>query len=220
MSNPRGLNIPILGIIIPKMGMKATISSSGLADALFSRVQRRVLAILFGHPDRSFSASDIIKLAASGSGAVQRELQRLADVKILNVETSGNRKLYSVNRQSPVFEELHGLIRKTVGLIEPIRTALTPLADRIDAAFVYGSVAKATDTATSDIDLMIITDDVTYGELFKSLQEAEAVLRRSVNPNVMTLREWRRKREEQSSFVTRIVNQPHLFVMGDLHAIA
>ena len=201
------------------MGIRADIST-GLADALFSRVQRRVLAILFGHPDRSFSASDIIKSAASGSGAVQRELQRLADAKILNVETSGNRKLYSVNRQSPVFEELYGLIRKTVGLLEPIRAALTPFADRIDAAFVYGSVAKATDTANSDIDLMIITDNVTYGEIFKSLQDAETILQRPINPNVMTLRDWRRKRDEQSSFVTRIAGQPHLFVLGDPHAVA
>ena len=183
-------------------------------------MQLRVLAILFGRPDRSFHAAEIIKLAASGSGAVQRELQRLADVKILNVEMSGNRKLYSVNRQSPVFEELHSLVRKTAGMAEPIRAALTPFADRIDAAFVYGSVAKATDTAKSDIDLMIITDDVTYGEIFKSLQDAETVLHRPISPNIMTLQDWRRKREKKNSFVTRIVDQPHLFVMGDTHAIA
>ena len=201
------------------MGRTAGITS-GLAEALFSHVRLRVLAILFGQPDRSFSASEIIKLAASGSGAVQRELQRLADVKILNVEMSGNRKLYSVNRQSPVFEELHGLVLKTAGLAEPIRTALTPFADRIDAAFVYGSVAKATDTAKSDIDLMILTDDVTYGEIFKSLQDAETVLHRPISPNVMTLRDWRRKRDEQNSFVTRIISQPHLFVMGNTHVIA
>ncbi|ARQ00897.1 nucleotidyltransferase domain-containing protein [Pseudorhodoplanes sinuspersici] len=201
------------------MGKKSG-TPSGLAKALFSRVQLRVLAILFGHPDRSFNASEIIKLAASGSGAVQRELQRLADVKILNVEMSGNRKLYSVNRESPVFEELQSLVRKTVGLVEPIRAALTRFADRIDAAFVYGSVAKATDTATSDIDLMIITDDVTYGEIFKALQDAEAVLHRPINPSVMTLQDWRRRHDEQNSFVTRIISQPHLFVMGDAHAIA
>ena len=201
------------------MGTKSDIVS-GLAEAVFSRVQLRVLAILFGRPDRSFHASEIIKLAASGSGAVQRELQRLAAVKILNVEISGNRKLYSVNRQSPVFEELHGLVLKTAGLVEPIRAALTPFADRIDVAFVYGSVAKATDTAKSDIDLMIITDDVSYGEIFKSLQDAEAVLQRPINPNVLTLQDWRRKRKEQNSFVTRIVAQPHLFVLGDMHAVA
>ena len=213
------MKIPKLGIIIPNMGTKSDVVS-GLAEALFSRVQLRVLAILFGRPDRAFHASEIIKLAASGSGAVQRELQRLAAAGILNVEISGNRKLYSVNRQSPVFEELHSLVRKTAGLVEPIRAALTPFADRIDAAFVYGSVAKATDTAKSDIDLMIITDDVSYGEIFKSLQDAEAVLQRPINPNVLTLQDWRRKREEQNSFVTRIITQPHLFVLGDMHAVA
>lgn len=191
-----------------------------LGDALFSRVQLRVLSILFGQPDRQFSSSEIIRLAASGSGAVQRELKRLSDAKLLGVAISGNRKLYRANRESPLFEDLHGLIVKTSGLAEPLRSALASFANQIDAAFVYGSVAKGSDTVDSDIDLMIISDDLSYEDIFKSLRGAEKILRRPVNPNVMSLREWKRKSSDHSSFAGKISRQPRLFVLGDDNALA
>jgi predicted nucleotidyltransferase len=112
-----------------------------------------------------------------------------------------------------VFAELHGLIVKTSGLAEPIRAALSPLAARICAAFVYGSVAKGNDRATSDIDLMVIAEDVEYDEVFSALQTAEAQLARTINPNVMSLAQWRRKLKD-GGFVSRIAGQPRLFLIG------
>jgi predicted nucleotidyltransferase len=196
------------------MGRKATDRAS-LAEALFSRVQLRVLTLLFGQPDRSFHASEIIRLAASGSGAVQRELKRLSDAELIEVTASGNRKLYRAKRGSPLFEDLHGLVIKTSGLVEPLQAALQPLAKHIEAAFVYGSVAKGSDTASSDIDLMIIADDLAYGDIYKALQKAEDKLRRPVNPNLMTTREWRRKSADESAFAGKIARQPRLFIIGE-----
>ena len=193
---------------------------ASLAEALFSRVQLRVLAILFGQPDREFSASEIIRLAASGSGAVQRELKRLTEAKLVEVTTSANRKLYRTNRQSPLFEDLHGLILKTAGLVEPLRLALQPFAKQIETAFVYGSVAKGSDNAESDIDLMVISDDLAYEQVFKALRHAEQTLRRTVNPNVMSLREWQRKSADSGSFAAKISRQPRLFVIGDSNVLA
>ena len=188
---------------------------SSLADALFSRVQLRVLSLLFGQPDRTFHASEIIRLAASGSGAVQRELKRLSEARLIDVTLSGNRKFYQANQQSPLFEELRGLILKTAGLVEPLRAALQPLAKGIHAAFVYGSVAKGNDTAGSDVDLMVIADDLAYGDIFKALRKAEMKLQRPVNPNLMTTREWRRKSADEGSFAGKIARQPRLFVIGE-----
>ena len=187
---------------------------SGLASALFSHVQLRVLAHFFGQPDRTFHASELIRLARSGSGAVQRELKKLASAGILTVTITGNRKLYGANRQSPIFEELHRLIVKTVGLVEPIRQALEPFGSVIDVAFVYGSVANGRDTARSDIDLMIIGKELSYSEVYAALQKAEKGLRRSVNPNLMTRGEWARKRDDKSFFVEKIIQQPKLFILG------
>ena len=130
---------------------------SGLAAALFSPVLQRVLGLLFGQPDRSFQSAELIRLAGSGTGAAHRVLTRLAAVGLVTVTHSGNQKHYRANRSSPIFEELHGLIVKTVGVVEPLRRALEVQADDVRAAFVYGSVAKGTDKAGSDIDLMVVS---------------------------------------------------------------
>jgi predicted nucleotidyltransferase len=192
---------------------------SGLGGVLFTPVQQRVLGLLFGQPDRRFQSGELIRLAASGTGAVHRLLTRLAESGLITVERMGNQKHYQANRASPVFAELHGLIVKTSGLAAPLRAALAPLADRIRAAFVYGSVARGVDKAASDIDLMVIADELEYSDAFSALQTAEAQLGRTVNPNVMTLAEWRRKRK-QAGFVSRIVGQPRLFVIGSDDDIA
>lgn len=195
-----------MGTVIKKAG--------GLAGALFSQVQLRVLALLIGHPDQKFHASEIIRLARSGSGAVQRELEKLTDAGILTVTPSDNRKVYKANRQSPIFEELHGIILKTVGLVEPIRSALKPFKAKIGFAFVYGSVAKGEDSARSDIDLLIVGDELAYSEIFNALQKAEQTLRRPINPNLMTAVEWDRKRASDNTVVRKILDQPKLFVFG------
>jgi predicted nucleotidyltransferase len=137
----------------------------------------------------------------------------------LGITTSGNRKLYQANRQSPIFGELHGLIVKTIGLVEPLRQALKPYGSEIDVAFVYGSVAKGEDTAKSDIDLMIIGNDLAYSELYAALQKAEKSLLRPVNPNLMTKIEWAQKRTGKNSFVDKISQQPKLFVFGTEHEL-
>ena len=127
---------------------------TGLADALFTTTQQRVLALLFGQPARSFFVTELIELTGSGSGAVQRELKRLTSSGLVTVKRVGNQKHYQANPDSPVFEELRGLVVKTVALAEPIRQALEPLADRIELALLYGSVVKGTDTTQSDIDII------------------------------------------------------------------
>ena len=188
---------------------------SGLANALFTPVRQRVLALLFGQPQRRYQSSELIRLANSGTGAVHRILTRLAAADLVSVEKVGNQKHYQANADSPIFEELAGLVRKTVGLVGPLRTALVPFKDRIAAAFVYGSIAKGTERAGSDIDLMVIADDIDYAELFTALPGVESTLDRTINPNLMTCSDWQRKRDEPDSFADRVASQPVLFVMGD-----
>ena len=206
-------NIPKTGIFIPKMGTRSS-DRSGLAAALFSPVLRRVLGLLFGQPDRSFQSAELIRLVRSGTGAAHRVLTRLAAVGLVTVTRSGNQKHYQANRSSPVFHELQGLIVKTVGVVEPLKRALEARAGEVRAAFVYGSVAKGTDTARSDIDLMVISDRLHHADLFEMLQPVEAVLARRVNPTVMSRKEWRRKRSDPDSFASRVAAGPRLLVMG------
>ena len=187
---------------------------TGLAGVLFTPVQQRVLGLLFGQPQRRFQSAELIRLAGSGTGSTHRLLTRLAATGLVTTERVGNQKHYQANAESPVFAEISGLVRKTVGLVVPLHAALAPLANMISAAFVYGSIAKGTDKAASDIDLMVIGDGMDYAALFSALQEAEESLARKVNPNLMNRREWRRKSAEPDSFAARIAGQPRVFVLG------
>jgi len=186
----------------------------GLADALFSTTQQRVLGLLFGQPDRSFYATQLIGIVGSGSGAVQRELARLEQSGLVTVRRIGTQKHYQANPKSPLFEELCGIARKTVGLAEPLREALSSLARKIRLAFVYGSVAKRQDTASSDIDLMIISDSATYADVFAALEAVNAKLGRAVNPTVYSQRELTKRLKQGNAFVARVLAQPKVWLIG------
>jgi predicted nucleotidyltransferase len=214
------LNIPKLGFIIPNMGIKKLAvreprASYGLADALFSKVQQRVLGVLFGNPDRSFFANEIITLANSGTGAVQRELARLEGAGLLNVKRLGRQKHYQANAAAPVFAELRDLVMKTSGLADVLRAALSPLAEKIAAAFVYGSIAKGESTPASDVDVMIVSDELTYSDVFSVLEEAGNRLGRKVNPTVYSRKELHFRIKSPSAFMTRVLAQPKIWLMGD-----
>jgi predicted nucleotidyltransferase len=186
----------------------------GLADALFAKVQQRVLGVLFGNPRRSFYANEVIGLARSGTGAVQRELARLEAAGLVTVTRVGKQKHYQANASSPVFEELRALVLKTSGLADLLRGALAPVAQSVRAAFVYGSIAKGEDTAASDVDLMVISDRLTYADLFAALEEASGQLGRKVSPTIYSSKELSKRIKQDSAFVTRVLAQPKLWLIG------
>jgi predicted nucleotidyltransferase len=185
-----------------------------LADALFTKTQQRVLGVLFGQPDRSVYATELIRMAGTGSGAAQRELARLEDSGLVITRRVGHQKHYQANTEAPLFGELRSIVLKTVGLAEPLRAALKPLSSSIRAAFVYGSVARATDRAASDIDLMLVSDSLSYGEVFGALERTAKQLGRQVNPTVYTAAEFARRTHGENAFVTRVLEQPKIWIIG------
>lgn len=187
----------------------------GLAGALFPAIKQRVLGLLFGEPERSFYTNEVIARVAGGSGVVQRELATLAGSGLITVQAIGNQKHYQANAEAPIFDELCAIVRKTIGLAEPLRDALAPLKSRITAAFVYGSVAKKADTSRSDIDLMILGDDISYGDVFTALEDAGNLLGRTVNPTLLTPWEFSRRLAREASFLTRVLSQPKIWIMGN-----
>jgi predicted nucleotidyltransferase len=202
-----------MGMIVPTMGTKAR-TRMGIADVLFSPVEARVLALLFGQPDRSFQSAELIRLADSGTGGTHRVLTRLASAGLVTVSRAGNQKHYQANRSAPVFHELHRLVIKTVGVVDPLRRALAPAAGDIRAAFVYGSVADGSATAASDVDLMVLSDTLTHAEVFEWLRPVEAMLARTVNATVMAPDEWSRMRADRDSFASRVAERPRLWLVG------
>jgi predicted nucleotidyltransferase len=186
----------------------------GLADALFSKTQRRVLGLLFVNPERSYFANELVRLAESGSGAVHRELATLEAAGLVTATRVGNQKHYQANRASPIFEELRGIALKTFGVAEVLREALKPLEPRIRAAFIYGSLAKGSDTAASDIDLLVVSDELAYADVFGVASNAERRLGRKVNPSIHTPADVRQKLAAGNAFLSRVLAQPKIFVVG------
>jgi predicted nucleotidyltransferase len=185
-----------------------------LSEALFSKVQQRVLGLLFVNPDRSYYTNEIVRFVNSGIGVVQRELEKLAASGLVTVKKIGNQKHYQANRETPIFEELRGIMLKTVGLADQLRLALSPLSDRIQTAFIYGSIAKGSDTAHSDVDVLIIGKNLAYADVYGALGPVEAILGRPVNPSIYSMDELRRKLTDDNAFVSRVLEQPKIFLLG------
>jgi predicted nucleotidyltransferase len=196
------------------MGISNSSSSSSAADALFPKVRQRVLSVLFGAPDRSFYTNEVIGLAQSGAGAVQRELADLAGAGLLTVRKQGNQKHFQANAASPVFAELRGLVLKTMGLADVLRTALAPLAPQIERAFVFGSIAKQQDTAASDVDLLVVSDTLGYGDMFAALEGASQTLGRTINPALYTAADFRARLQGDNAFINRVMQQPKIWLIG------
>lgn len=210
--------MPRSGMIVPILGMASMVKRRSprrsLADAIFTKTQQRVLRVLFGHAGRSYYASELIRQAKGGSGATQRELARLETGGLVNTSRVGHQKHYQANPESPLYPELRAIVLKTVGLVEPLRSALAPVKEEIRAAFVFGSVAKESDRSDSDIDLMVISDSLNYAEAFGVLEPAIRALGRRINPTVYTAAEFSKKRRDESAFVTRVLAQPRIWVIG------
>ena len=224
--------MPRMGFILPNMGSYGSARKSrsvrgrrasepgtvrtGIAGALFTTTQQRLLSLLFGQPSRSFLVSELITLTGSGSGAVQRELKRLVSSGLITATRVGRQKHHRANPDSPVFRELRGLVRKTVGLAEPIREALGPLVDRIKLALIYGSVAEGVDGADSDIDLLVVGDEVMLEDLYSVLSPVEAALDRQVSPTLYTEQEFAERKFAGSTFLKRVLAGETLLLVGTL----
>jgi predicted nucleotidyltransferase len=187
---------------------------SGIADALFSFTQQRLLSLLFGQPERSFYVNELITLAGSGSGAVQRELQRLTQTGLLTVTTIGNQKHYQANAESPIFPELRSIVLKTFGAADRLRHALRPIESAITSAFIYGSVAKGEDHAGSDMDIMVVSDILTLGDIFSVMQPLEGQLGRKIHVTLYTSEEFSKRRKDRNSFLTKVLTGTIILLIG------
>jgi predicted nucleotidyltransferase len=193
-----------------------------LAALLFPGYRRRVLGLLFLQPDKSLHGRDIGRRIGLSSGALTRELKRLVDVGLLERESRGNQVLYRANRASPVFEEIASILRKTSGMADELARTLTPLEDKIRVAFVFGSMAKGSQEAGSDIDVLVI-GDADFGSVVDVLHPAQKSLGREINPKVFSVGEWNAKIKAKSAFTTDVLRKPKVFLVGeedDLAAIS
>ena len=213
--------MPNLGMIMPSMGMlkhspqQKSASFGGLGGVLFTNTQQRVLAFLFGQPERSYFANELIHLTGAGSGAVQRELKRLSESGLITSQMRGNQRHFQANPQSPIFQELTQIVQKTFGLALPIREALAPYQEAIRCAFIFGSIAKKQDTVASDVDLFVISDSLSYADLVNQLLGTEVRLGRAINTTIYTEADARQRLMDGNAFLSRVLEQPKIWIIGN-----
>ena len=186
----------------------------GLADLLFGRTRGAVLALLYGRADQSFYTREIAREVDASVGAVQRELENLSKVGLILRKSVGSQVYYQANRETPIFPEMRALISKTIGIFGVLRSALRPLSKQINAAFVYGSVAREQETAQSDVDLMVV-GKATLDQVLSRVSTTEKAIGRSINPTVYSVAEFKSKLATENHFLTSVLKGQKVFLLGD-----
>jgi len=184
-----------------------------LIDFIFSPYRRRMLTVLLLRPDEQFHVRQLERLTGISAGSLHRELKAMAIAGLLIREHQGNQVLYRADRSCSIFEELASIFRKTVGLGSLLSDALSPLADRIDVAFVFGSLAAGKQHAGSDLDICVL-GDLDYVDVVKALGVMQDEVHREINPVVMTATKYFDQLANHDRFVERVDHEPKIFVIG------
>jgi predicted nucleotidyltransferase len=208
-----------LSTVVLILRTQTTGASVDPATVLFGSTRRRVLGWLLGHPDEAYYLRQIVRQTGTAVGAVQRELELLTAAGLVRRSVQGRQVYFQANREAPIFPELRGLFAKTTGLIDLLREALAPLGDRTVVAFVFGSAARGELRSTSDIDLLVV-GDASFEDVVRALASAQERLGRDVNPTVYPSDEFRAKLAAHHHFLTGVLREPRLFVVGGDHELA
>lgn len=194
-------------------------TKAALSDLLFpNQYRRKVLGLLLMRPEQQIHLRELARVIGAAPGTLKKELDALCEAGLLRAERVGNQVRFCANTAHPVFPELQALIRKTIGLVNALRLSLAPLAGRIDAAFVFGSMASGTESAGSDIDLMVV-GDAGFAEIVDATYAAQATLGREINPKVMSASEWQAKKAERNAFLQDVLNKPRIMLIGEADAL-
>lgn len=187
---------------------------TSIGDALFTKTQQKVLGLLYGKPDKSFYTNEIMRWASMGRGTVARELDKLVSAGLLKATREGNQNHYKANIKNPIYKELVSIVKKTFGVADEIKEILKVFDNNIELAFIYGSIAKGSDTESSDVDLMLVGKGLQYGEIMEALIPIEGTLQRTINPTIYDPQDFIAKLNEGNSFVTRVMELPKIMIKG------
>lgn len=189
--------------------------TSIIGETLFTKTQQRVLGLLYGKSDKSFYFNEIVRNAAMGKGTIKRELEKLCAAGLVIASTRGNQSFYQANSENPIFTELKSIVQKTFGVGDLVKASIESLLPVIEIAFIYGSIAKGTERAESDIDLLVVSDELTYEAVIESLDVVEKQLNRPINPTLYTVKEFSKRMKAKQNFIQKVMEQPKIWIKGE-----
>lgn len=201
-----------MGTIAPNMGTAN--EKTGLLSGLFGKTRQSVLSALYTHPDEAFYLRQLSRMTGIQMGALQRELKQLSYSGIIHRNVQGKQVYFQANKDYPIFNELKSIIIKTVGIADVLRSALSSLEKKIRTALIYGSFARGDERKGSDVDLLVI-GDVALKEVVSSLSSAQQTIGREINPAVYPVEEFKKKIREKHHFLSSVIEEPAIFLIGD-----
>jgi len=181
---------------------------------LFGKARQAVLSLFFMNPDDVYYLRQISRITGIGMGALQRELKLLVEGGIVSRVVRGRQVLYNANKTCAIFDELKSIVIKTVGVGDILKAALTPLVDLINIGLIYGSFAAGKEKRESDIDVLIV-GDISFEKVVSVFDEAQKITGREINPVVYPVGEFRSKLVNDHHFLTAVVEEPVIFLIGD-----
>lgn len=196
------------------------VRKKSVADALMPPIRQRILALTLGSPDRWWYLSELAAAIGTSPSSLQRELESLSSAAILVTRRDGRRTYFRANEKSTIFDELRGIVRKTIGIPHELEASLSPIKRKVDLALIYGSVASGQERADSDVDLLVVADDLTLEELYRRLGAAEKRLQRKIDPTLYTRDEYLRRRRTKNAFLDKVLSSDHIVLIGEIDAAA
>lgn len=189
---------------------------SPVIDALFPDIRGRILAATLTRPEKQWYLSELSTFLHTQPSSLQREVDALSKAGILEQWRDGRRVYLKPDTQSPVFPDLKSLFDKTTGLVPVLQQALKSFGEKLQFAFLYGSIARSEEESESDVDLLIV-GNVGLAELVPMMRKAEQALGRSINPTIFSAQEFIRKARTHDHFLSAVLKGAKQFVKGSEH---
>lgn len=182
-----------------------------LAEIVGSKIRAELFRLLFTGVDKELHIREIERRTGFNDRAIRQELKKLARLDLVAPRRDGNRLYYSARQDNPLFSDIRNLTLKTIGLVDVLRAALD--SDKIRVAFVFGSVARGSEKAGSDVDLMVI-GTLGLRALAGLLSGTTETIGREINPHVFSESDFKAKIQDENHFINAVLKEPKLFVKG------
>jgi predicted nucleotidyltransferase len=179
---------------------------------LRSNLRRRLLVFYFTNPTARLHLRDLAERLEIDPSNLSKELVRLEDAGLFRSDVSGRQKYFQLNRKYALFDEVRGIVTKTIGSTPLIAQTFKKI-DGLKQAYLYGSFARNQEDVSSDIDILLIGSPEEE-VLAEAVQELERRLGREINYTILTPREFETRRARKDAFLENVWQNKKVALLG------